>query len=366
MTRPPSTSVPLAYSCLVIAALFVGGSPPAFAGIFGANKNDVAVKVATLPERYPDVPVWALDFSPDGEHLVAGSDNQNIHIWDWRNGRIENTIVKPGGSNNGVASNPIAYSPDGHLLAVCLGRGVGDAVIRVWNTESWSIENDITDHGPGGCEAMTFTPDGQSLIYAIGRVTQVLRPNEMIAYSVGTWDLAWSLQFPLGPESVAINPTGTLLAIGGILTVRPAHFTGFEPVQLQPNIAIVNLQERKIVKTLRGDATGPMAWSPDGNRLAVAGRGYVEIFDVRSSQALQHARVENSGHMNVRFSPEGRYFIESDWNGQGTGLGVKIWDGARHNLLQEILGDFASMAVSKDGKYLAVGSSGSTVIWRLK
>jgi WD40 repeat protein len=364
MTRPYCAPPLNIVSSVALITFFLASGQQASAGIFGANKNDVAEKVATLHEKYHDVPVWALAFSPDGKHLVAASDE--VHIWDWRNGRIENTLVRPGGSNNGIASNPVGYSPDGHLLAVCLERGVGDAVIRVWNTESWSIVNDITDHGPGGCEAMTFTPDGRSLIYVIGRVTQTIRQNEMIAYSVGTWDLAWSLQFDLGPESVAINPTGSLLAIAGILTVRPPHFTGFEPVQRQPNIAIVNLQERKIVNTLRGEIAGPMAWSPDGNRLAVAGGSYVEIYDVHTGQRLVREELEAAAHRNVRFTSDGRYFIESDMNGRGTGVGLQIWDGQHSRLLQDIKGNIASLAVSRDGHYLAVGTPGKTEIWRLR
>jgi WD40 repeat protein len=213
---------------------------------------------------------------------------------------------------------------------------------------------------------MTYTPDGRSLIYVIGRVTQTIRQNEMIAYSVGTWDLAWSLQFDLGPESVAINPTGSLLAIAGILTVRPPHFTGFEPVQRQPNIVIVNLQERKIVNTLRGEISGPMAWSPDGNRLAVAGGSYVEIYDVHTGQRLVREELEQAAHRNVRFTSDGRYFLESDMTGRGTGLGLQIWDGQRSRLLQDIKGNIAGLAVSRDGQFLAVGTTGKTEIWRLR
>jgi WD40 repeat protein len=175
MTRPYCAPPRNIVCGVALIIFFLASGQQASAGIFGENKSDVVVKVAALPEKYHDVPVWALDFSPDGKHLVAASDE--VHVWDWRNGRIENTLVRPRGSNNGIATNPIAYSPDGHLLAVCLERAVGDAVIRVWNTESWSIASDITDHGPGECEAMTFTPDGRSLIYVIGRVTSASAPD---------------------------------------------------------------------------------------------------------------------------------------------------------------------------------------------
>ena len=79
-----------------------------------------------------------------------------------------------------------------------------------------------------------------------------------------------------------------------------------------------------------------------------------------------HQHLEQAVHMNLRFTSDGRYFIECDLNGRGTGLGVKIWDGQHHNLLQEIPGNIGSIAVSRDGKYLAVGETGRATIWEFK
>lgn len=78
------------------------------------------------------------------------------------------------------------------------------------------------------------------------------------------------------------------------------------------------------------------------------------------------AKYEHGTHMNNRFTYDGRYFIESDMTGRGTGLGGKIWDSQRHTLLQEIPGNIGSIAVSRDGKYLAVGGTGRTTIWEVK
>ena len=90
------------------------------------------------------------------------------------------------------------------------------------------------------------------------------------------------------------------------------------------------------------------------------------MFDPRSGQKLLHEDVENSGSMNIRFTSDGRYFIESDLNGMGKGLGVKIWDRQRRKLLQHIPGDIGSIDVSRDGRYLAVGGTGRTTIWQIK
>ena len=68
--------------------------------------------------------------------------------------------------------------------------------------------------------------------------------------------------------------------------------------------------------------------------------------------------------MNVRFTSDGRYFIESDYNGRETGLGVRIFDSQRRKVLQEIPGHVSS---SQDSGYLAVSTTNAlTTISQLK
>ena len=93
---------------------------------------------------------------------------------------------------------------------------------------------------------------------------------------------------------------------------------------------------------------------------------YIEIFNVSTGARIVHEKNERSGHVNLRYTSDGRYFIESDMNGEGTGLGVKIWDRQRQKLLQEIPGNIGSLSVSRDGKYLAVATAGKTTIWQFK
>jgi WD40 repeat protein len=160
------------------------------------------------------------------------------------------------------------------------------------------------------------------------------------------------------------------VAVGGILSVVDWGISSplerARQIKHDANINIIDLQQRKIVKTIRADAVGPLAWSPEGARLALVGGPKVQIFDTRSGESLVNATIEKSGNMNVRFTSDGRYLIESDLNGMGNGLGVNIWDSQRHALLQHIPGDIGSIAVSHDGKYFAVGATGRTTIWQFK
>jgi WD40 repeat protein len=340
-----------------------------FSNAFGSTMSDVAVKVAELPEKYSDLIHRGLDFSPDGNRIAVESGGEKINIWDWRNQHIETTVDKAHGASGAIATNPLQYSPDGRMLAVCDSKGAGDVVVRIWNTQNWSIAKDLTDSGPGGCNALNFMPDGQFLIRVVDRAG--LRGDNLIVHATADWQPVWSLHLErFGPLSLAVSPKGELAAIGGVLiVVQPGISDPVERLRatkFEPTLYIVNLTNHEIARVIKPDAMGPVQWSPDGTRVALAGHSYVEIFDPRSGERLVHEKIEGSGDQNVRYTPEGRYFIESDLNGRGRGLGVQIWDSQRLKLLQKIPGDVGSIDVSRDGKWLAVGDTGRTTIWRIQ
>jgi WD40 repeat protein len=334
------------------------------------GSHDIAEKVAEVAEQEHNLIVYALAFSPDGERLAVDSDYENINIWEWRKNRIERTIAKPQGFGGSQTANPLTFSPDGRLLADCEGPGAGNVVIRIWNANTWQIVQDIIDTGPTTSEAVIFTPDGQLFVRSVSRGGS---PGDaLIIYSVGTWQRirASPMQSNFSAFSLAISPDGKFAAIGGLVVSVPPGIVDLRErirqLKHDRTINIVDLQQLQIVKTFHGDAMGPIAWSPDSVRLAVAGDLYVEMFDARTGERLVHDKVERSGTMNVRFTPDGRYFIESDLNGMGKGLGVKIWDSSRRKLLQEIPGDIGSIALSRDGKYLAVGATGRLTVWQFE
>lgn len=347
------------------------------------HSNDVAVKVAELklePPRWGDGEVRGLSFSPDGAHLATDSNFATINVWNWRSGRVQRTLDAPKGSGSGGNFfDPIQYSPDGRMLVLLATNYPGSVALRVWNTRDWSIKQDIVHPAlPGMYESMAFTPDGRFLICA---EFGVIHSSELIAYSTGTWRVAWTVtlgvwhHYDVEPHGMAISPNGRLLAVSGtdsIVVKRPPP--GTPPRYLgwmnhhEQVVVIVNLTSRKIVKTLHADASGSVAWSPDGSRIAVAGDGHIDIFSARSGMRMVSESIPQSGQMYVRFTPNGRYLITSDFHGPlGTpSPGVRIYDSTAKKQLQRISVDSPSVAVSRDGKFLAIGGANRTTIWRIK
>jgi len=76
--------------------------------------------------------VWSVAYSPDGRHIISGSDDNTIRIWDAKTGAA---VGKPlEGHSRAVCS--VAYSPDGQRIA----PGSDGHTTHVWDaSQSVSI-----------------------------------------------------------------------------------------------------------------------------------------------------------------------------------------------------------------------------------
>lgn len=341
----------------------------ATAGLFGleGSKSDVAAKVATLDE---DGLILGLDFSPDGKHLAATPfDSATVHIWGWQANRLERTLERAQGSNVTV-TEPIRYSPDGKLLAICHTRGAGFVVARIWNTDTWNVVHDIDEPVGGECDAIGFTPDGKSLIQALLRLPQ-FSGDTLISYDTTSWNASWGIRtVPFYPGTLAISPDGKYVAIGGEVInpnswpfSTPQPTFGNPPIPNMGLIAIVNIAQHAIIRTIKiknGDPGGVLAWSADSIHLAYEGKDGLEIFDAHSGErVVEETKESDRSSVHMRYTPDGKYFIESDFGQDGTR--VRIWDGQHQQLLQEIKAIPGCIAISRDGHYLAMGGSAPSI-----
>ena len=185
--------------------------------------------------------------------------------------------------------------------------------------------------------------------------------------------------------------TPITLNAGVTTTTFDVHKCSWDNFKFDPTIYIVDLNQQTTVQTIKVDVGGtvgvggpsapgnPIAWSPDGLRIAFVGNGHYDeakgkspgaelyILDAKAGKTLSHLVIEGAGNPNICYSPDGRHYIESDANGKGTGIGVRIWDVQREHLLQHLaIGDVGSISVSRDGKYLAAGTTGRTIVYQLK
>ena len=337
----------------------------------GKNMKEVAVKVAELPEQYINTR-RGLSFSRDDKQLAVVSDNEKINIWDWQSARIVHTVEKAQGANDASTTEPIRYSPDGRLFVSC-----SDIITRIWNTETWAVVHDITDLDYRSCNAIGFTSDGKSLVQVAGLMGS---RNNLTIYDTSSWQPVWSLHtVPFYPSALAISPDGKFAAIGGGVYDSKGSLT--------QQIVVADLARRVIVRTIRNTLefdNGQIAWSPDGAFITAIGRrGWdgganngqgaytsgldtVMIFDAHIGKQVAGEQLEDIEATSLRYTPEGKYLIEGVMNGRGSGLGIRIWDGKHHELLQEIPGEVTGLAVSGDGHYFAASNYKQISVWQLK
>jgi WD40 repeat protein len=152
--------------------------------------------------RGHESPVTSLAFAPDGRSLASGGESDRaIVLWDPATGRPRRRL--------GVLPVPVTclvYSPDGHWLA---WNDVRDSQVRLWDLEGRRLDRSIASVSSSARNPLAFSPDGRML--ATARYDGVVR----------LWDLSTGTELRrLGEPGdrltgVAFSPDGRLLAAIG-------------------------------------------------------------------------------------------------------------------------------------------------------
>ena len=105
--------------------------------VSGSHDNTICVwdaemgQVVTGPLKGHNGSVQSVAYSPDGKHIVSGSDDKMICVWDAETGHVVTGPLK--GHNDSVLS--VAYSPDGKNIV----SGSHDNTICVWDAETGQV-----------------------------------------------------------------------------------------------------------------------------------------------------------------------------------------------------------------------------------
>ncbi len=372
-----------------------------------------ASETASLAE---DGPVQSIAYSPDGKTLAAGTSNGTVGLWNVNSRTLTATFgegssvttvaYSPDGSTVAVADasghvglwnatlgshastfsegdgspvTNVAFSPNGHTLAA--GDLAGN--VDLWSTSSRRRLADLYEVME--TYSTVFSPSGRTL--AVGYLMGVdlwnvtARPHPVLE-SAGPPTL---LEGGDGSDSVAFNPDGTVLAVGdydggvGLWDVashqRLAAMnegSSVNSVAFSPNgkilavgdaeghITLWSVANRSRIATLKeGSSVNSVAFSPDGQILAVGDEdGYISLWQVTSHQRTA-TLPDGSKVEAVAFSPDGLTLASGDALGD-----VNTWDLSSHQrlaTLAETGSEITSLAFSRDGQEVAVGSYNGTV-----
>ena len=218
-------------------------------------------------------------YSPDGR-LLAVASHGGLYVYDTRALGEPRLLVED-------HMQSVAFSQDGAMLAAG-GQHKGMSVIHLWDLQS----EDHMELEGRGLSIFCFSPDSQTLAWGNGdsvRFWSITRKEEIGQLLVGS----------KGAYSLAYRRDGSMLAIGGYNT-----------------IFLVDPDGQQILSTIRRrDEIVPELWilcmefSPDGTML-VAGSGdnAVDVWNVselRKIETLWHGADVRF----VSFTPDGRQLV---------------------------------------------------------
>ncbi len=171
--------------------------------LFGTCGNDVkawdvdgAASPILLGIDHPDPPVWSVAVSPDGQTLASGGSKGALRLYDLAEGQVRAARKQRGGIRT------LAFSPDGAILAVTVGRSV-----LLCGTQKLEQRAALKGHSDSVI-SVVYTPDGRGLVTASWDRT--VRTWDATGRQTGCWDFGVGRAF-----AVAVAPDGMTAAAGG-------------------------------------------------------------------------------------------------------------------------------------------------------
>jgi WD40 repeat protein len=267
---------------------------------------DSGTLLADLPQAgHAEMCRW----SPDGTLLAASCDDGYVHVM-----RPDGSLVSKVGPYL-AAVKSVAWSPDGRHLAI----GAYDSTVAIWNLAAGALRHRW--RGPHlWPRSLDWSPDGRTLIVGtfaaqpqLLAVPAVLdTPNDETVepgtLTYGVSHLAASAAVLVagcdnGRLRVWDDPagSGTELAVGDGSLVNSVSVTDAAPELVayglfSGRIGVVDHTTGAELTTVpREHPINRVAWSPDGNRLAVADyEGVLDVYDWTGGRLIPSTRYD--GH----------------------------------------------------------------------
>lgn len=214
----------------------IAGSVASLLGLVSLSiaQQPAALTIVKTLEGHKEL-VYTVNFSPDGKHLLTGSFDKTLKLWDVAAGKEVKTFAGTSGHNDLILTS--AFSPDGRGFA----SGAKDNSIKLWDMP---ISGAFRDYPGATAPVLTqaITPDGSKL--AAGQQDGLIRvwttsDGKQVAELKGSSAITSMLVSPNGQWLAAGDAAGKVtlynLADGKQLGQAAAHSKDVKGLGFHPN-----------------------------------------------------------------------------------------------------------------------------------
>ncbi len=274
--------------------------------------------------------VQSLKFSPDGEFLTSGG-NQNepiLKVWSVKTGKMEREIRA---QRTGIRA--IAISPDGRTIA-STGFQAG---INIWNMPSF--------------ENPTFFLDKETAFSSL-----LITPDSQILVSAGLEGIRlWSL--------VPRRPLYTLTGYGAPVYAMAINANGYVLASGEDSgrVKFWNIRDGKLISEFypHKERITALAFNPKGNILITGSTDRtIKVWDLVTRKLLYTLEGHSALIRDLAVHPNGQVLASASNDG------IRLWNiqnGDFLNLLTRGTDWVECISFSPNGKILASGSYDSTI-----
>lgn len=318
-------------------------------------------------------------WSPDGKYLAAtGILNATVSVFDVQSKKRVLQVRRQS------ASEALAYSPDGKLLAGGNGWNHSGISVNFWDTTSGRLLRSVPEPFPknpaSDVRSIAFSPDGRTL--AVGYIGMLHESNgshkNIFIYEVATGKFLKSFgRLKNGSISsrIRFHPDGVHLAEG----------------TNKGDIRIWNIKTAQLVRTIKAHddwwRVTALAFNTRGDLLVsgtntgailtrlvdldiAAPRKYetkknlepIRVWDWKNGRLVRELEGVVSLVSSLAFSPNGKLLAAGSYDKK-----IRIWDTASWALVgsQDTAEAVMSLDFSSDGKQFTAGVGNKAEIWNL-
>jgi len=334
----------------------------------------------TLPHM---APVRSLSFTPNGKTLATGCYDGTLRLWDAYTGQTTASIS----CDNSISS--VVFSPDGRTLATACFNGH----VTLWNRSESELKNLLTLEQPPFLQwdSLAFSPDGHTLAIGGG---QYHNPGEVVLWDKETRRIRATLKGHTNQiRDIAFSPDGKTIATVNYdrtvrlwdaysaqeLAVAKDHQATLFCVTFSPDgryivtagsDSMIIIRDHNLAELypLKGhmDNVKCITFSPNGKTLASSSNdGTVKLWDMEAFEESAGRLWHDAGVYDLAFSPNGKRLVTGSMSGR-----VRLWDSGTEQQIGELKGHASpvwSVDVSHDGQMVVTGSADRTVrLWDMQ